>query len=323
MPRPHRLILLTSLCLLAALSTAAGTTYPGCPDWSHTFTFVNNCSTAVTVDVTPGCFSTQSNTPPLSAGCWTEPAGGSFNLDAAGGNDTHTVSVTSCWSGNFGVGCTSCETPVKTLAEFTVDGGLDPATLEPLGGPGNWVDTYDVSLVDGYTHPFEISPNTSQVPPAPGAGCGDAGCTSTPTCPEQLVDGDACLSPCQYAVANGLSNEDQLKYCCVCSMTESCPCTDDGGDVPTCCVGQYGCSPFSPPGNTNPASACCPWYDDPTQDCSATSADRAWDAWAQDYIAAVHASCPGEYAWQYDDQQGTFTCQGNDQPMSYTITVCP
>lgn len=306
--------------LRSPVALAQGSGYPGCPSWNHAVTFVNNCSDTVTITATSGCFSQNLSPPPFNgSSCWPKLENGSFTV-APGAANAKTVQVMSCWSGNFGVACKTCKIPVQTLAEFTFDGGLDPTTFKH--NP-NLLDTYDVSLVDGFTRTFGVAPNTSSVPSG-GGTCATAGCTTLPTCPAKLVDGDACLSPCQWIVANsksGSDSEQQRKYCCKCSMKTAATCS--GSTVPSDCQGQYGCSPFSPPGSTNLGSACCPWYKSSAGDCSATTADRAWEPWAQDYIAAIRKSCPGEYAWQYDDQHGIFTCQGKSQAMSYTITVCP
>lgn len=316
------------LALLAAPAAAHDTppspqaTFPGCPDWSHRVAFVNNCTSPVTVFEVPGCFPASNPDPPFNGNnCWPQQAGGGFTLAPNGQSGFEkVVSIMSCWSGNYGVDCAGCKVKIATLAEFTFDGGLD-SDYDKLPG---LLDTYDVSLVDGFALPVEIEPDSSVQPG--GGNCHTAGCEQSPVCPSTLDNGGgSCMSPCKYAVSSGMSTADQEKYCCVCSMTESAPCVSDPknpNQVPAACVGKYGCSPFSPPGSSNPGSACCPWSG-PGQPCQAASADRAWDSWAQSYIAAVHDACPNEYAWQYDDLDATKNCQGQGSPMAYTITFCP
>jgi hypothetical protein len=319
--------------------------FPHCPHWTHTLTFVNNCKETVHIIETPGCYPGKINDPPFNGGkCWPQMAGGGFQLQPGKGNQVK-VPILSCWSGNYGVSCSTCSTHIQTLVEFTFDSGLN-SKGEKLSG---LLDTYDVSLVDGFTKTFHIAPDLNV--PSGGGNCATAGCQKLPACPKKLVDGDACLSPCQLigkqydgsAVcsdnADCLSGDcdqdsnrckapsdttEYLKYCCVCSKTKPCACEDLTGHlVPDCCQGMFGCSPFSPPGKTNLGSSCCPFYNKPDEDCSATSPDRAWDPWALDYIKAIRTDCPGEYSWQYDDKHGTFDCQGKGGAMNYTITVCP
>jgi Thaumatin family len=295
--------------------------FPACPAWTHNLMFVNAGNSTVHVKETPGCFANSIGQPPFSGTrCWPLQAGGGFDLKPGAANAV-TVKMTSCWSGNFGIACASCKSGVQTLAEFTFDGGLD-ATAKKLPG---LLDTYDVSLVDGFTKALSIAPDNNVK--AGGGTCSSAGCKTPSVCPGKLVDGDACLSPNQYVAAHAsdFSDTDRKKYGCVCSVTESGACSDNANhDVPAVCVGQFGCSPFSQPGQSNLGSACCPFFNDPSQRCSATTKDRAWDQWAVDYIQTVHKNCPGEYAWQYDDEHGTFTCEGNSQtPMNYTVTVSP
>lgn len=325
----HTFTNITSAALLifAGLSGSAGaqTYYPGCPQWSHSVTFVNNSGSAVQIVETDGCYSNNMASP-YTGKCWPQQIpGGSLTLAPAGQpNSSQTVSIISCWSGNFSVSCATCDTsiPYQTLAEFTFDGGLDN-TQNPPAKINSTNDNYDISMVDGFTTALLITPSLST--------CTVAGCSQQPTCPAHLVYQGGCLSPNTY-VRNVMQNpteEDKIKYGCICSSTEQLTCTagTDNSVTPAGCVGKYGCSPFSPPGAAgnggpaNPGSACCPWYQVSGQPCSATTAARAWDSWAQAYIANVHAACENEYAWQYDDHQGGFACPSVGSATSYTITV--
>lgn len=320
----RRFLVFTALCLAAvppALPAHAQSYFPGCPQWTHPVTFVNNCANSITVVETDSCYPTDSSQPPFNGGnCWPQQApGGKLTLAANGG--TQTVQILSCWSGNFGVSCTNCKVAISSLAEFTFDGGLDNSYNKLPG----LLDTYDVSMVVGFVLPIEITPNPSVT--QGGGNCALAGCSSSPECPDKLENGNgSCLSPCQFAVATGMDQEAQKKYCCKCSMTTAAACTENPnkpGAVPKGCRGEYGCSPFIPPGSFSPWSACCPWFDQPNMPCSASKAARAWEPFAQKYIANIHAACPNQYAWQFDDKAASMTCQGKNQPMAYTVTFCP
>ncbi|MFY9822048.1 MAG: hypothetical protein WAM82_11750 [Thermoanaerobaculia bacterium] len=311
-----------ALWLLAALSTSASaqTYYPGCPHWSHSVTFVNNSSNSVQIKETDGCYS-NNMAPPYTGKCWPQQiSGGSLTLAPAGQpKSSQTVSIVSCWSGNFSIA--SATFPYQTLAEFTFDGGLNNSQNPPAKINSN-NDNYDVSMVDGFTTALLITPSLKS--------CKVAGCSKQPVCPAKLVYQGGCLSPNTY-VRNVMPNPteaDKDKYGCICSSTQQLTCTagPNNSVTPAGCVGKYGCSPFSPPGAAgngpaNPGSACCPWYKISGQPCSASTVARAWEPWAQQYIANVHAACPNQYAWQYDDNQGGFACPSAEAATSYTITV--
>ena len=318
---------LSIFAALAAFSGSAGaqTYYPGCPQWSHSVTFTNNSSSSVKIVETDACYSNDMASP-YTGKCWPQQLpGGTLTLAPAGqSGSSQTVDIISCWSGNFSIACADCDTsiPYQTLAEFTFDGGLDN-TQNPPAKIDSTNDNYDVSLVDGFTTALLITPGSSS--------CSVAGCSQQPTCPSKLAYKGGCLSPNTY-VRNVMSNpteEQKIKYGCICSSTEQLTCTAgaDNSVTPSGCVGKYGCSPFSPPGAAgnggpaNPGSACCPWYQVSGQPCSATTKERAWEAWAQEYIANVHAACPNQYAWQYDDNQGGFACPSAGSATSYTITI--
>jgi|CXWL01.1.fsa_nt_gi hypothetical protein len=321
----HARLVSTALSILAlfAASASAQTYYPGCPAWSHAVTFVNQSASPVTITETDGCYSYNLQAP-FTGKCWPQQiAGGKLTLEAAGEKGaSQTVNVISCWSGNFSVACSGCNMaiPYQTLAEFTFDGGLLNANPPTKINSNN--DNYDVSLVDGFTTALSIVPSIGT--------CGTAGCSQQPVCPSKLVYQGGCLSPNTY-VRNVMPNPteaDKDKYGCICSSTQQISCTPGPSNsvTPQGCVGKYGCSPFSPPGAPsgnfpgNPGSSCCPWYNQ-GMSCSASSAARAWASWAQDYIANVHAACPNQYAWQYDDNAGGFACPSASAPTSYTITI--
>jgi hypothetical protein len=312
-----------ALWMFSALSTSASaqTYYPGCPTWSHTVTFVNNSSASVQIVETPGCFSNTMQSP-FTGKCWPHQIPeGTLTLAA---NSSQTVSIISCWSGNYSFG--SGNFPYQTLAEFTFDGGLDNSNPPTKINSSN--DNYDVSMVNGFTTALLITPGSTS--------CTVAGCSRQPACPAKLVYQGGCLSPNAY-VNNVMPNPTEQakdKYGCICSSTQQLTCTAGPNNIvtPAGCVGKFGCSPFSPPGAAgnggpaHPGSACCPWYISVRKHagnppCSASIPSRAWELWAQQYIANVHAACPNQYAWQYDDNLGGFACPSVNSPTSYTVTV--
>jgi len=309
--------------------------YPGCPPWNHTITFVNKGNKPVTIKVSSGCYNGSApainNTSSTkwfvkNAGgdyCWPtqEHSNKSIELITVDANKSKSITVASCWSGSFFVN--------RTKAEITFDGGINQ-----FGKIKNTHDFYDASMVDGFSRDVVL------IKPGPG-GVGDCrytGCNRIPECPGNLWDNasGACLSPCQNMTRMKLNVSDPefRKYCCKCAGVgkdnTSCDCDPNHptkikpGALHNC-TGEFGCSPFSEPGKSNPGSACCPWFKNDSASCNATSVDRAWDQWALDYIDAVKTACPGQYAWQYDDVDSTRTCQGGGDPpsypMNYTVTI--
>ena len=53
---------------------------------------------------------------------------------------------------------------------------------------------------------------------------------------------------------------------------------------------------------------------------SATCVTANWPADQQSYVNNIHNSCPGEYAYAYDDANGLHTCATG---ANYTVTFCP
>jgi hypothetical protein len=290
------------------------------------------------------------------------------------------IAVTSCWSGKFvfRTGCVfdskdkehcskthCCQTgdcndksgksafscliggePPATLAEFTFDGGTDAngKKLESLS------DTYDVSLVDGWSKSITVQPKgtnfSTDVTNHP-YWCTTAGCSSAKfVCPEKLKykvdkkDTGYCLSPCKYLtkIADGsVSAEEKARHCCVCSVSKDIPCDADHPEKLISCVADkasnlgYGCSPYSAPGDLSPyyGYQCCPFAyssakGQPGYNCWGNKLDttRIWETWAQEYVTNIKAECKTAYAWQFDDEASTYTCESTDgKQLNYTITI--
>ena len=193
---------------------------------SGTFTLVNRTSQTIWPGVTGNSI----------------PNGGGFALDPGA---SMTFSVPADWSGRIWprTGCNfdpsgngSCATgdcgaglacngagggSNVTLAEFTLGGGSAP-------------DFYDVSLVDAFNLPIQITPQG-------GSGCATAGCTADllPGCPGQLQQVDssgtivACLSACT------VFHEDQA--CCTGSANTTPTCNPHAASVDSASYFKTGC----------------------------------------------------------------------------------
>jgi hypothetical protein len=192
-----------------------------------------------------------------------------------------------------------------TLAEFTM-----------MGGDGNGVDNYDVSMVDGFNVLVKITPKPRTSTPNPaGFFCMEVGCKNTPACWTEGKWPDAanpkgCLSPCHVA------KYQDTRHCCKCDMTTDCSCESGTPPAGNCCVhaDSYGCSPFHIPGQPHPTDTICDYNGKHGRP------GAAWAAEAQKYVDDVIAACPGVYGWQFHDMDSLFTCVDPEAPVDYEIS---
>jgi len=106
----------------------------------------------------------------------------------------------SCNTGDCG-GLLSCQVsgrPPATLAEYTLTGD-------------NNLDTYDISLVDGFNLPLKITPSDTTCPTV------DCSSNITANCPTELQVVEGCDSAC--AALNS------PQYCCTGDYVDNCPPT--------------------------------------------------------------------------------------------------
>ncbi|KAG0616503.1 hypothetical protein M758_5G120600 [Ceratodon purpureus] len=194
-----------------------------------TFTFVNSCGFTVWVGV-------QSN------GGIALLAGGGFELAAGSKN---AVSAPAGWGGRFWgrTGCNfdssgqgKCETgDCGGVLKCGGTGGAPPASLAEITLDGaNGDDFYDISLVDGYNLPLEMTPSG-------GTGvCGSPGCTYNlnDNCPQvlQLV-AQGLVIGCKSACAAF----DTPEYCCTGAYGSptTCPATEYSNAFKAACPTAY------------------------------------------------------------------------------------
>ena len=176
-----------------------------------------------------------------------------------------------------------CQPPIDSKFE---------ATFAAVGSAA--ATFYNLSLVDGFTLPFSVTPV--------GAGAGQGSCTTSDcsglrldVCPahEALIDRDlrvrdpgnagrtiACLSPCKawnYPAPYGLGRAESK---------------DPGRHM--CCP-----APMTPEACRNAA--------DPLSVVHTS------------YVAAVHAGCPTAYSYSYDDAAGLHACPSST---AFAVTFC-
>jgi hypothetical protein len=231
-------------------------------------------------------------------------------------------------------GCKGSDNTTFQLKCGPGQGGEAPATLAEFSldypdGHGIPYDTYDLSMVDGYNVPFQITPQNFDTtnPYSPNLPddlwCTTAGCGSLPTCsPAQLVywDGVSCLGPCKYVTrpASTSSKDDRARLCCDnsnCTPKTSAPCNCPGSkcNCENACFdnGGYGCSPIGPGDND--------------EKCYAhTSGKHGY--WGDDWVKYqnnIIAKCGHVYTWQFKDEDNTFQCRQKGAFADYNITFCP
>jgi hypothetical protein len=209
-------------------------------------------------------------------------------------------------------------------------GGNPPATIAEftLGGDGplaNFPDFYDLSLVDGFNIPIEITPlSGSDVQGAGRFSCTSSACKAfdcSKVPPELQIknsNGDviACTSIC-IAVNNAtqralhpntlgaiwtgtdpvMGHPMKNLVCCTCGDGNG------GCDNPSC---EYGCSPWNGPSPLERGGKCNV---------------NTWPVGSdgQKYQETYSSQCPDAYSWQFDDHQSTFQCIAPD----YKISFCP
>jgi hypothetical protein len=160
---------------------------------------------------------------------------------------------------------------------------------------------YNLSLVDGYTLPFTVTP----VGPGAGQGACSASDCSTLTldaCPIQedhvgdlrLAD-VACLSPCKkwnypapYGLGRPESQDPGLHLCC--------PTPIDPGT-----------------GQCTLANGCM------TPDACRAASDPL-SVVHTDYVALIHGRCPTAYSYSYDDAAGLHACPA---AAGFEVVFCP
>lgn len=215
-------------------------------------------------------------------------------------------------------GPTGCHPPVDSKFEvtFAATGGsaaspagsrsdlprsgtaAQPRPTEPRGSAATF---YNLSLVDGYTLPFTVTP----VGPGAGQGACSASDCSTLTldaCPIQedhvgdlrLAD-IACLSPCKkwnypapYGLGRSESEDPGLHLCC--------PTPIDPGTGQ--CTAANGCM---------------------TPDACRAASDPL-SVVHTDYVALIHGRCPTAYSYSYDDAAGLHACPA---AAGFEVVFCP
>lgn len=250
------------------------------------------------------------------------PENGGFELKPGA---SRTVELPADWSGRFwgraactfdGAGNGSCASgDCGGKLECGGNGGKPPATLVEMTFAGfGGKDFYDVSLVDGFNLPMEITPRAGTftvTDPSDPYDCGGPACSgdANPNCPPEL----------QVVFGNKVVGCRSAHEACVLNPNAAglaCPQNDD----------LYACIPGGPnavsgscysPG-ANAACCGCPSWS-PGGACNATNPKWALPSNPEKFAKVFKDACPTGYSFPYDDVTSTFTCVGED----YDVTFCP
>lgn len=202
-------------------------------------------------------------------------------------------------------GPSGCQPPFDSKFEVT---------FAPIGG--NDATFYNLSLVDGYTLPFKVTPI--------GPGAGSGGCT-TSDC--SMLALDAC--PAHEDLGGGAYPafaDVDLRVKDPSNPTRTIAC------LAPCKAWQYP----APYGLGRPESQdpglhlCCPTPIDPgTGQCTAANGCISPDACRNasdpvsvvhtDYVGVIHAGCPTAYSYSYDDAAGLHACPA---ATGFEVTFC-
>ncbi len=227
-----------------------------------------------------------------------------------------------CDSGNCGNDTSKCTTGHQpaSFCEFNFD---DP----------NKKTWYDVSYVDAYTFPIQVTVDNYSGTPDHGQNwCWTAGCTSLPTCPWATQGDGICYGACRQWEEvhkarfpwNGI--QQHLAVCCKCTNDQAhpaCPCGDP------CCDGGCGCTPNGTIPDSGKNQICKdPFTMDGSTQCdwnkngAGPSLDPDTDYTA--YAKAIKAVCADSYTWTFHDQSGDMNCKNaDDTSLNFTVTFGP
>jgi PKD repeat protein len=263
---------------------------------------------------------------------------GGFKLEANGGTESYPVNDgwQGAWFGRTNCSFTgdlgSCETG-NCLAtdgwghlQCSGVGSTAPASKGEMNMDlTSGIDYYDVSLVDGYNLPMQITPrdyNPAYVnaDPADLFRCTSAGCLNSSalsSCPSDLT---------YLPNGNLVGCQDDCSLATIYHNVSPYYFTQSQVDA-YCCPDTTYCSPANPCG---PGSTCAAWIQNPSTclNCNATNGGiypNGYPAILTNSALYFHATFPNAYSFTYDDASASYTC--NSTPSTglrtkYDITFC-
>jgi len=208
---------------------------------------------------------------------------------------------------------------VKNNCGYTVYPGLYPAVYDN----GGWSMAAGTSVSFGVSSTFNgriwgrqgcnsASPAVCDAGSCGGTGLQCAGTTGTVG--TSLAEFNLDASGTDWYDVSYVDGQDTPLGIQISNSSCVSPNTCTKISCPTEIVNGVDC--VSPCTQTGSAQFCCAG----AYDTSATCVVSAWPAADQAYVNNIHADCPNEYAYAYDDPVGLHTCASGS---NYTITFCP
>lgn len=313
---------------------AAASNAPLCPSGRHPMTFVNNSAETIWIGAWVGEWDGSNMHGPASPAKWTNWE----LLPSANG----TWCAPQTFSGRFAVraGCDSkgncLEGDCGSGSDFVCTKSSQPASVAEFTFDDKSVAWYDVSYVDGYNFPIQITSNVK--------ACANLGGQVLPGCPWPTV-GNVCLAPyLQYAATHPwhVYEQDYYTLAAMCAQDNVCGCGNQCTSaqnaktpLPACpdtyvktnpstgtqvTLKSSGCSPFlSYPGDSsaNNQKPCDPYKPKkPGDTCN------EWPEAYKIYATSISRISPKAYTWQYHDDASLSQCPVV-AGLGFTITVGP
>ncbi|MGA2889944.1 MAG: thaumatin family protein [Terracidiphilus sp.] len=219
-------------------------------------------------------------------------------------------------------GAYAASVTVKNNCSYTVYPGMYPATYSNGGWEMTPGSSVSFTLNPGWNGRIwgRIGCNSSSPALCSTGQCGGTGlqCAGTTgVAGTSLAEFNLDASGTDWYDVSYVDGFDNPIGVTVSNSTCYSPATCTSGPISSCPAGEL---------NGQDCASPCTEYDTDQYCCrgaygtSATCVVGNWPQPEQSYVTNIHNSCPGEYAYAYDDNNGLHTCATG---ANYTVTFCP
>ncbi|MGA2435659.1 MAG: thaumatin family protein [Bryobacteraceae bacterium] len=213
---------------------------------------------------------------------------------------------------------------VKNSCSYTIYPGIYPATYSNGGWTMTSGSSVSFTLANGWNGRIWGRKGCNSASPAvcTTGSCGGTGlqCAGTTgVAGTSLAEFNLDASGTDWYDVSYVDGFDNPIGVVVSNSSCVSPNTCTTGPLTSCnssLLADGGADCLSPCTKTGNAQFCCAG----AYDTSATCIVANWPAADQSYVTNIHADCPNEYSYAYDDNIGLHTCATG---ANYTITFCP